>query len=235
MGGSAGKIANTVGRGVSGVLTLGGSEIARNNLGQKSVLNQALNAPGTIFTGGQSTYANPLNPGLYNGPSNPYVSGPFSLDPNQTATDQADINNLGKSQYADTLAGIDTNVTAQNQRVSDLMKQSLPNIAENAQAAHLYDSTGYGQEVARQQAQLASGVASDTANQKLQALQGLQGFQTGALQRGQGLEDFINQANVAKTIGAQMAPQPPSGKSQFGTVAQGVGAIGVPAVKLMGK
>lgn len=215
MGGSIGK---TIGRaGLAGV-TGGLSEFAQNN---------PFGGPG----------GNPINPLAANatkhlgislfgpGTSNPYVSGPFGLDPNQVANDQANITELGQKQYGDTLAGIDTNATAQNQRVADIMKSSLPGIAENAQAAHLYDSTGYGQEVARQQAQLASGVASDTAAQKLQALSGLQGFQTGALQRGQSLEDFINQANVAKSIGAQMAPQPASGKQNFGTVAQGIGAL----------
>jgi hypothetical protein len=227
MGGSA----STIGRIGSGVLTLGGSEIARNNLSNKNVINQALNIPGSILTGGAY---NPLTGSGFGGASSPYVPGPFSLDPNQVSGDQSAINSLGQKQYSDTLAGIDTNATAQNQRVADIMKSSLPNIAENAQAAHLYDSTGYGQEVARQQAQLASGVASDAASQKLQALQGLQGFQTGALQRGQSLEDFINSANVAKTIGATMAPQPPSGKQNFGTVAQGVGAL-YPAARAIAK
>lgn len=224
MGGSAGKIVNNVGRGVSAGLTLGGSEIARNNLSQKNAFNQLLNAPGSIVTGGQSTYANPLNPGV-NSQNNPYVTGPFSLDPNQLNKDQGDILGLGNKQYADTLSAIDTNTTAQDQHAKDLFGQMLPDIAENAQAAHLYDSTGYGQEVARQESALASGVASNAANQKLQALSGRQGFETGALQRGQSLEDFINQANVAKTIGAQMAPQPPSGKQNFGTVASGIGAL----------
>lgn len=225
MGGSAKGIANTVARGASGVLTLGGSEIARNNLSSKNALNQVFQAPGTILTGGQSTYANPINPGLMGGSSNPYVSGPFGLDPNQMAKDQADITGLGNKQYADTLGAIDANSAAQTQRAKDLFGQMLPNIAENSQAAHLYDSTGYGQEVARQQTGIASQVASDAANQKMQALTGRQGFETGALQRGQSLEDFINQANVAKTLGAQMAPPPPNGKQNFGTVAQGVGAL----------
>lgn len=222
---------------------MGGSSSVVNPVGKNflgtggTALNRPLSA---VATGGLSEFTksnpfglpvnNPLANVFGNGSSssNPYVSGPFSLDPNQVASDTANINNLGQQQYKDTLAGIDTNAAAQNQRVADVMKQSLPGIAENAQAAHVYDSSGYGQEVARQQAQLASQVASDTASQKMQALGGLQGFQTGALQRGQGLEDFINQANVAKTIGAQMAPIPPSGKQNFGTVASGVGALATP-------
>ncbi len=219
MGGTAKKIANVGGRAFGDVMTGGLAE-----LGKKDPYYGLITNP--------STGAAAFNPGLFgSGQTNPYIGGPFSLDPNQLSGDKADINNLGQKQYTDTLGAIDANATAQNQRVADLMKSSLPDIAENAQAAHLYDSTGYGQEVARQQAQLASGVASQAAQDKLSALSGRQGFETGALQRGQSLEDFINQANVAKTIGAQMAPQPASGKQNFGTVAQGVGAL-APYAKL---
>jgi hypothetical protein len=168
--------------------------------------------------------ANDYFPGV-GGQDNPYVAGPFSLDPNQVAGDKADILGLGNKQYSDTLAGIDEYGAAQTKRARDMFGQMLPDIAENSQAAHLYDSTGYGQEVARQQANIASQVAADEAAQRLAALNGRQGFESGALQRGLSLEDFINQANVAKTIGAQMAPQPATGKQNFGTVAQGVGAM----------
>ncbi len=137
----------------------------------------------------------------------------FNFDPNQSVNDQAAINALGKSQYGDTLQGITDIGTANTQRAKDLFGEMLPDIAENSQTAHLYDSTGYGQEVARQQAEIASQVASGEAQQKQAALSGLQGFQTGALQRGMGLEDFINQANVAKAIGAQSVPQAPSSKA----------------------
>lgn len=44
---------NTVARVVSGVTTLGASEIARNNLSSSNFLNQALNTPGNIATAGQ--------------------------------------------------------------------------------------------------------------------------------------------------------------------------------------
>lgn len=157
--------------------------------------------------------------------SSPAVPGPFGLDPAMLAKDQSDITNLGEKQYTDTLAALGTAQTADTQRAKDLFGQMLPDIAENAQAAHLYDSTGYGQEVARQQANIASQLAQQESQARLGALQGRQGFETGALQRGQSMEDFINQANVAKTLGAQMAPPPPSGKQNFGTVAQGVGAL----------
>lgn len=226
MGGSAGKI---VGRAGLAGITGGLSEFGQNNPfggpGGNPINPIAANATKHL---GISLFGNPQ------GTSNPYVSGPFGLDPNQFTGDQKAINDLGQSQYSDTLASIDANTKAQGTAASDFFQQSLPDIAENAQAAHLYDSTGYGQEVARQQAALASQVASQAATQKTQALSGLQGFQTGALQRGQSLEDFINQANVAKTIGAQMAPQPPSGKQNFGTVASGVGAL-APLAKAVAK
>lgn len=162
-------------------------------------LGNSLGVTKGIFGGGSSTAAT-ANPS-------------FNFDPNQSANDQAAINALGQRQYDTALKGIGDVGTANTQRAKDLFGQMLPNIAENAQAAHLYDSTGYGQEVGRQQANIASSVANQEAQQKLQALGGLQGFQTGALQRGMGLEDFVNQANVAKAIGAQYAPQAPSSKA----------------------
>lgn len=137
----------------------------------------------------------------------------FNFDPYQSTNDQAAINAEGQKQYGQTLAGINDVSTANTQRAKDLFGEMLPDIAENAQAKHLYDSTGYGQEVGRQQASIASAVANQEAQQKLGALGGLQGFQTGALQRGMSLEDFVNQANVAKAIGATMMPQAPSSKA----------------------
>jgi len=208
--------------------------VGKNFLGTGgSVVGRAL---GAAATGGLSEFGqsnpfgipgNPIAGVFGNGPSSSGspVAYNFGINPNQSAADQADINSLGKQQYQDTTNKIEDTGTAETQRAKDLFAQTLPDIAENAQAAHLYDSTGYGQEVARQQSNIASQVAEKEAQQKLQALQGLQGFQTGALQRGQSLEDFVNQANVAKSIGAQVAPQPPTGKQNFGTVAQGVGAL----------
>jgi hypothetical protein len=162
------------------------------------------------------------------------------LDQAQLQADLAAINSEGQKQYDETLAGIKDYGVSQNQRAKELFGSMLPDIAENSQAAHLYDSTGYGQEVARQQSQIASQIAADEAGKRYSALGGKQNFNTSALQRGLSLEDFINQANVAKTIGAQMAPQPASGKSSalsggvagagagapFGPWGAGIGGIG---------
>ncbi len=178
-----------------------------------------------FVTGGMSEYGeghpfgtkinNPF--AIYNpssgGSESSAIPGPFTLDQGQFDADRAAISGEGDKQYQETLTGLGDVSKANTQRAKDLFGQMLPDIAENAQASHLYDSTGYGQEVGRQQANIASEVANQEAQARLAALSGKQAFGTGALQRGLSMEDFINQANVAKTIGAQMAPQQPSGKA----------------------
>lgn len=152
-------------------------------------------------------------------------SGPFQVDPNQVLANKAAIEAEGKRQYEQTLEELGRVGASNTQRAGSLFKSMLPDIAENAQAAHLYDSTGYGQEVARQQANIASEIANQEAQQRLGALTNLQGFQSGALGRGLSLEDFINQANVAKTIGAQAAPQVGNGKGNTGAILGGLGSL----------
>lgn len=219
-----GSVAKTIGRVGSGVLTLGGSEIARNNLGSKNPISQALGLPGTILTGGASGPSQ--MPSLFGGGgNNPYIGGPFSLDPNQVSADEQAITGLGGKQYADTLAAIDENAKAQQTYAGQTVDRMLPGIYEDLNARHLLNSSALPTEIAQQASHSAQDIASQVAQQKLGALSGRQGFETGALQRGQSLEDFVNQANVAKTIGAQMAPQQPNGKQNFGTVASGVGAL----------
>lgn len=138
---------------------------------------------------------------------------PLDFDAQQAAADKASIEAEGQRQYDQNLAAINDSGTAETQRAKDLFGQMLPDIAENSQAAHLYDSTGYGQEVARQQSNIASQVAEQQAQQRLAALTGKQQFQTGAIQRNMSLQDFTNQARVAKAIGATMVPQAPSSKA----------------------
>lgn len=227
-----GGTVSTIGRGVAGGLTGGLSELGRKNPFGGGVVGRGLSAG---ITGGLSEFGqrNPFGVPI----DNPYaiwgkksdgsksVPGPFELNQGQFDADRAAINTEGQKQYDETIAGLHDVSGANTQRAKDLFGEMLPDIAENAQAAHLYDSSGYGNEVARQQSSIASQIANEEAQQKQAALAGRQGFQTGALQRGLSMEDFINQANVAKTIGAQMAPAPPTGKQQFGTVASGVGAL----------
>lgn len=110
----------------------------------------------------------------------------------------------------------------------------LPNIAEDAQAAHLYDSTGYGQEVARQQSQLISGIANQLGQVGLQdvnlksqaqasALQGLQGYQGQGLERTFNLQDYQRQSDLARQLGAASAPQI-KGTGKGGAILGGAGS-----------
>ena len=252
MGGSVG---NTIGRAGLAGITGGLSEFGRKDpFG--APINNPLHSPinDAAHSLGFNLFGDPLNGG--GGQS---ISGPFRLDQAQFDADRAAIgaegqkqydatNTLGQNQYNQSLQGISDLGTANNQRVKDIMAQSLPGIAENAQAAHLYDSTGYGQEVGRQQANLASQVANQEAQLKLGALGQLQGSQQNALGiqnsygqaglgRGLSLEDFINQANVAKTIGAQTAPQVGNGKGNTGTALSGAGSAlqGVASVAKLAK
>lgn len=177
---------------------------------------------------------NPLAAVFGNGdPSapNPYVGGPFSLDPNQVIGDKAAIQSEGQKQYQDTLSSIDTNTDAQGKYAGQLLERQLPGIYESLNARHLLNSSALPTEIATQANQSAQDVAAQAAQAKFGALGAKQGFDTGALQRGLSLEDFVNQANVSKSIGAAFAPQAPTGKQNFATTAQGVGAL-APIAKL---
>jgi len=208
-----GGVASTIGKGLGAIGTGGLSLIPGNN-----IFSRTGNDIGSVLTGGTSgqSITNPINGNpisVFGGPgnTNPSVPGPFSLDPNQTAADTSAITGLGKSQYQQTMNQVPTDV-------ANAIQQENPQIMEQLNSGGLLNSSAYPQEIARQQSYL-------TQNLALPAMQSLQGTQTAGLQRGLSMEDFINQANVAKTIGAQMAPQPPSSKAQAGTAMQGVGAI----------
>lgn len=153
------------------------------------------------------------------------ISGPFNLDMAQFDSDRSAINSLGEKQYADTLSAIDSNAEAQQKYAGQTIDRMLPDIYEDMNSRHLLQSTALPTEIARQVNSSAQDIASQRSNAIQQALVGKQGFETGALQRGLSLEDFVNQANVSKSIGAAFAPQAPTGKQNFGTVAQGVGAL----------
>lgn len=205
-------------------------------------------------------------------------NGAFHLDPNQMAADKQGIldlantqgqqqTDLGQKQYDQTTDFIqrDTNqrsedrqrlaeaLTKQNQAV---FQQGLPATEETLNAQHLLNGSGLGQEIARQQGNIATNIANQVgtagaedyrtaAQQRAGALQGLQGSQsqalgttqaggTNALSRGFSLEDFINQANIAQSIGAQAAPQVGGGKGQTGALLSGVGSLAPLAGMAMG-
>lgn len=198
-------------RGLTAISTLGTSELARRT----PIGNALYSLPEKASNGLLGTH--------YGQTGSPDIggSGPFQVDAAQSTADQAAINALGEKQYADTLGAIDTNSAAQQKYAGDVINRSLPGIEETLNSQHLLNGSGLGQEVGRQATSYAQDLASQNATQKMGALTGKQGFQTGALQRGLSLEDFVNQANVAKTIGAQMAPPVPNGK---GTAVSGLGA-----------
>lgn len=135
----------------------------------------------------------------------------YLVDPRQMYEDQKAINDLGKSQYDETIAGIDTNSAAQEKYAQDVFQRMLPQTAEDYNAGGLLNSTGYQQEASRQAYDLASRVAAESANAKFSALGAKQGFGTSAMQRGLSLEDFNNQAELAKSLGSKDLPNSPTG------------------------
>lgn len=206
MGGTVKKLTSPIGDISSGLLTGGLSQVAKKNLSSSNFLNQSLNLGGTISDKINGKINSTLFPDKnLNGSGT--ASDPFYLDPNQMASDLKAINDTGEKQYQET-------INAAPQVVSNTLAQVLPNIAEDYNAGHVLNSSAYPQEVARQASNL-------TKNLVLPAIQARQGYQTGALQRGLSLEDFVNQANVAKQIGAQFAPQVGNGK---GTSVAGLGS-----------
>lgn len=216
MGGSVKKAFSNPVRGLTAIGTFGTSELARKF---GPVPKQLAGLP--------ESAANALMGTHYGESGTPDIGGggPFQLDRGQMDANQAAITGLGNQQYTDTLSAIDTNAEAQQRYAGQTIDRMLPGIYEDLNARHLLDSTALPTEIARQANNSAQDIASQVATAKLGALQGRQGFETGALQRGMSLEDFINQSNVAKSIGATMAPVQPNGKQNFGTVAQGLGAL----------
>lgn len=205
MGGAAKTIGNVVGTG----LTLGTNKLG----GSDNPLRRFGNFAGSVVTGGQSGQGFGVTRTDANGRPISGISGsgtasdPFVLDPAQSAADQAAITAEGDKQYQQTMTQLPQDVT-------NAINQSLPGLEETLNSQHLLNGTALPQELARQSSYF-------TQNLAVPALQNRQSFQTGALQRGLSLEDFTNQANVAKSIGASVAPQVGNGK---GTAVSGLGA-----------
>lgn len=179
---------------------------------------------------------------------------PFSLSPEEIEANRQAILKEGEKQFGQTGSLITSEMAKRadaRQKLGELLTSkaratfadTLPDIAESANAAHLYDSTGYGAEVAREQGRLARDIASEMGTVGLKdiydegakreaQLAALQGMQTGALERGFSLEDFIREANISKAIGAQLAPKVSKGKAETGSVLEGVGAL-APLAKIL--
>ena len=114
-------------------------------------------------------------------------------------------------------------------------QQALPQTEEDLNAQHLLNGSGLGQALGIQQGNIATNIANQigtlgaadyghASDQRAAALQGLfssqdqglsttQGGATDALSRRLGMQDFIKQANLSKTLGQIGAPIPPSGKA----------------------
>lgn len=123
---------------------------------------------------------------------------PFTLDPAQSAADQSAITTLGQKQYDETVGELP-------KVVNNAVMQQLPGMEEKLNSQHLLNSTELPHQIAQQQEYL-------TQNLAVPAMAQLHGMQSGALQRGLSLEDFANQAQVAKSLGATVAPTVGNGK-----------------------
>lgn len=171
------------------------------------------------------------------GDSKPYdpAANPYLLDPSDQGSGNQSILDLANQQSTDTQAFNTSDqasrATARQNLAEALTKQaqtsfqqSLPETEETLNAQHLLNGSGLGQEIARQQGNIAANIANQVGAQGatdinrasdigFQGLQGKQAQQAAALSRSFSLQDFIRQARVAKDIGATTAPVMPSGKS----------------------
>lgn len=137
-----------------------------------------------------------------------------------------------RAQQLNDLAGILSNQADTN------FQRSIPTVAENANTAGIYRSTGYGEALAKQQGQLQQDVQSQLAQQGLQdraidtgslgdILAAQQGFQSAGVQRQFSLDDFATQARYAQQLADAAKPQNP-GKTNGQKWAQGINAgVGV--------
>lgn len=151
------------------------------------------------------------------------------------------------SDLASRATGRDALAQMLTQQAQQSFQQTLPQTAEDYNSGHLLNSSGYGNEVARQQSNLAAQIASSLgiaglsdigygSTEKAQALAQLQGMNTNALQTGQSfdtaalnrgfsLADFDKQAQLSQQLGALSAPQVGGGKGAAGSVLSGIGSL----------
>jgi hypothetical protein len=80
------KAVSTTARVVSGVTTLGTSEIARNNLPASNVINQALRVPGRLVTGGNAIPTTATALGIVKPEAPPMPQTPTPSEPEPTPT-----------------------------------------------------------------------------------------------------------------------------------------------------
>lgn len=278
MGGAVKAVKNTFSnpvRGLEAIGTFGTSELARNNMGP--LAGMVARAPesasdallGTHYGDPQAATGAKGSP-IYGTTLNPYgdqaqvqqlgqqaydaSTGQLMHNMGTFQQDQSNINAAGSADMAARSAARDQLANLLQQQAQQTLKMSLPQTAEDYNSGGLLNSTGYQQEVARQQANLASQISNQIAQQGLQdvnvgsqyrqaALNSQLGandyYRTGttadtnalnaanqaALQRQFSVTDFGNSANTASIIGAQNAPQVGNGKAGTGAMLSGAGAL----------
>lgn len=196
--------------------------------GVSNTINKGVQNTGKILSGkgnlgdvgnivlGNTTFNKPAG---WQPPPDP--NDPFALNTPQAIADQQSIQDLGNQQYGDTLSAIDKNSADQQTYAGQTVQRMLPDIEETLNGQHLLNSSALPQTIGQQASYYAQDVASQRANAIQNALAGKQSFDTGSLQRGLSLEDFTQQAKVAKALGATVAPQVGNGK---GTAVAGLGS-----------
>lgn len=152
-------------------------------------------------------------------------SSDFYLDPEQMAADQNSLDALMKTDSearAASRSKLSDALIKQNQEV---FRQGMAGTLEDLNSRGLANSSGVGQEFARQQGDISSNISNQIATLGAGDIENESALRQAGLSRKFSMEDFINQANVAKSIGAQTAPQVPSGKgSALSTTAGALGA-----------
>lgn len=133
---------------------------------------------------------------------------------------------------AQRLTDLQALLTKQNDRQ---FSENAPGVYEDLNSRGLLRSSALGDALAKERAKLEAGTAEQFAQQGLtdrdadisgidKILQSTQSFQTSGLERKFTLEDFNRESDIARTLGAQVAPTVKSGKSVLGGVASGAGA-----------
>jgi hypothetical protein len=236
MGGAVKRAFSNPVRGVQAVSTFGTSEYWRNHGGPLSKGLNALPTRITDMVAGTHYGDNGESPDVGAGDQ-------FHLDPAQLAADRQAIEQEGSNQLTRSNAFIDSEsanradaraklAAALSKDAQGNFEQNVPQMLEDLNSRKLLNSSALGEKLALEQGNLQRDIATKmgvagaqdidwASSARNDAEKNYQGYTGSSLQRQLSLEDFINQANVAKSIGAQMAPQVGNGK---GSMISGAGA-----------
>lgn len=196
-------------------------------------------ALGAFATGGLSEFAqkDPFGAGYFLGPEEAAAGGSgldFRLDPAQMEADRKAIGLRADEDITNREQARKRLGQALNQQNQDVFKQGMAGTLEDLNSRGLVNSSGVGQEFARQQGDISTNIANQLSVLGASDIDRDSAYRDAALSRQFGMGDFISQANLSKAIGAQSVPQAPSGKANFGTVASGIGALAPVAGLFMG-